>query len=64
MLGMTSNLPLIAVQRWPGSRYQRVNVGMMLELLVSGVQHHQCGGLILAGSAKLSIESFPSGLKQ
>lgn len=64
MPGMLSNFPLLAIQRWPGSRYQRVKVGMMLELLVSGVQHHQSGRMILAGSAQLSNESFPGGLKQ
>ncbi len=64
MFGMTSDFPLAAVDGWPRSGDQRVDVRVMLELLVSGVQYHQGGGLILGGTAKFAVECSPSTLEQ
>ena len=64
MFGMTSDFPLAAVDGWSGSGDQRVDVRMMLELLVSGVQYHQGGGLILGCAAKFPVECSPSTLEQ
>ncbi len=37
---------------------------MVIQLLVSGMQHHRCGRLELAGAAKLCVQCFPGTLKQ
>ena len=64
MLGMPGDLPATASDGRSGSGYQGVQVRMVFQLLVSGVQHHQRRRVEFTGATKLAIEGLPSTLEQ
>ncbi len=64
MLRMPSNFPATTIDCRSGSGYQGVQVRMMLQLLVSGVQHHQRRRVEFSGATKFAIEGLPSTLEQ
>jgi len=37
---------------------------MVFQLLVSGVQYHQCGRMELAGASQFTVECFPGTLEE
>ena len=64
VLGMLGCQPTLAIERRTTAGDQCVQVRMMLQLLVSGVQDHQGGWLEAPPVEYLTLQSFPGAVEQ
>lgn len=64
VLGMLGSQPTLAIERRTTAGDQCVQVWMMLQLLVSGVQDHQGGRLVAAHVEYLTLQGFPDAVEQ
>ena len=61
---MPAGDPALSVERRTAARDQRVDVRMMVQPLVSRVEHELRGGLELPSAAKRFIQRSPSGVEE